>query len=229
MGLEAVELVMEIEDAFDIKLTDEEATNAITVGDLYDCILAKIGKDRIGQCCATQKVFHVLRRSMVSVIGTDRKVIKPKTLTPKIIPKKDRRLLWQKLSEDMNFSMPPLKLPQWLMGIGWFLWFAIALFGWIILLGWNKWTLVAMLICYCFMYYKFFTWITLPLVVEIPQNCRTVGGLSKEIFAKNISKIEIISESDTWHFLVDTISDQFAIDRLEIHRQTRFVEDLNFG
>ena len=39
MGLEGVELVMEVEDEFAISISDEAAQQAVTVGDLYNLVL----------------------------------------------------------------------------------------------------------------------------------------------------------------------------------------------
>ncbi len=41
-SLDAVELIMNIEDEFDIQITDEEATDIKTVGELVDFITTKI-------------------------------------------------------------------------------------------------------------------------------------------------------------------------------------------
>jgi hypothetical protein len=41
MGLDTVELVMEIEEAFDISIPDDRASKMLTVGDVYEFILEK--------------------------------------------------------------------------------------------------------------------------------------------------------------------------------------------
>lgn len=41
MGLDSVELLMRVEDEFDIEVPDAEAAEIFTVGDLYHCILRK--------------------------------------------------------------------------------------------------------------------------------------------------------------------------------------------
>ncbi len=42
MGLDTVELVMEIEDAFDISIPDDQASKMLTVGDVYEFILERL-------------------------------------------------------------------------------------------------------------------------------------------------------------------------------------------
>ncbi len=42
MGLDAVEIVMEVEEVFDIQIADEAAQRIVTVGDLFECIVEKV-------------------------------------------------------------------------------------------------------------------------------------------------------------------------------------------
>ncbi len=43
MGLDFVELIISIEDAFDIAIEDEQASKVVTVDDCYKLILSQIG------------------------------------------------------------------------------------------------------------------------------------------------------------------------------------------
>ncbi len=47
MGLDFVELIISIEDAFDIAIEDEQASKVVTVDDCYKLILNKIGKREV--------------------------------------------------------------------------------------------------------------------------------------------------------------------------------------
>ena len=42
MGLDTVELVMAVEEEFGITISDEEAQDIRTVGDMYQCVLRKV-------------------------------------------------------------------------------------------------------------------------------------------------------------------------------------------
>lgn len=42
MGLDDIELLMSVEETFDIKITDEDATECSTVGRMYQCVKKQI-------------------------------------------------------------------------------------------------------------------------------------------------------------------------------------------
>ena len=41
MGLDSVELLLRIEEEFDVEISDEEASTIVTVGDLHACLVRK--------------------------------------------------------------------------------------------------------------------------------------------------------------------------------------------
>jgi hypothetical protein len=61
MGLELVELVMDVEETFGISLPDARASEMRTVGDLYDCIVEILGREEEGDSL-TNDVFERLRK-----------------------------------------------------------------------------------------------------------------------------------------------------------------------
>ncbi len=61
----AIDLLEEVEEAFAIKIADEEAERCWTVGDLYEVICAHTPHwDEQGGSCASSAVFYRLRRSL---------------------------------------------------------------------------------------------------------------------------------------------------------------------
>ena len=76
MGLESVEVVMAAEDAFGIEITDQEAEKIYTVGDLYDCVLAKL-RETGTAAPDSQAVWMRLRGVLSDQLGIDiRKILK---------------------------------------------------------------------------------------------------------------------------------------------------------
>ncbi|HSM94959.1 MAG TPA: hypothetical protein VLT91_02870 [Rhizomicrobium sp.] len=62
--LDSVELVQDIEKAFDIQITDAEAERTLVVGDLYDLLLSKIPTNDTNKKCASAMIFYRLRRAI---------------------------------------------------------------------------------------------------------------------------------------------------------------------
>ncbi len=66
MGLEGVELVMNVEEAFGIRISDQDASEVRTVGqccDLIERILSRGGQEP----CSTGATFYRLRRALTGL------------------------------------------------------------------------------------------------------------------------------------------------------------------
>jgi hypothetical protein len=75
MGLDGVELVLAVEDAFQIHILDE-VSDVLTVGELHDLVVSKMpGQD--SKCCLTSAAFYRTRRGIVETLGVDRRTIRP--------------------------------------------------------------------------------------------------------------------------------------------------------
>ncbi len=115
MGLDTVELVMEIEEAFDISIPDDRASKMLTVGDVYEFILEKTAD-------STLKIQHMFERCCIFMIygvhvrslGLPHSEIRPKTKLERVIPLTGRRTYWQNLSSRMDLRFPRLGRPSWL-------------------------------------------------------------------------------------------------------------------
>ena len=106
MGLDTVELLVEIEDTFGITVPDEEAARVVTVGDLVATVcglLAGLPNDR----CKTQRVFYRIRRSLWQ---GDRAGLKPSTRLRSVI--KDDRA-YRELEAFSGLRFPALLVPTW--------------------------------------------------------------------------------------------------------------------
>jgi hypothetical protein len=105
MGLDIVEFVMGVEERFGIEIPDADVQNLTTPRKLVDYIMTRVkpGQDR---GCLTQREFHRLRRALVARHWATRQNLKPDTLLEGIVPRLNRRTLWQQLGEE-------LQSPRW--------------------------------------------------------------------------------------------------------------------
>ncbi len=67
MGLDNVELVMSVEDAFDIEIDDTDASGLVTVGLLHEYVVGALRKK--GESVSPDKVFDQLRAIVVDQLG----------------------------------------------------------------------------------------------------------------------------------------------------------------
>ena len=113
MGLDSVEIVMEVEDEFDITITDDEAAAIRHVGELVDCVCSKAGKcpRKPRQGCASARTFYRLRAALVAHLGLSPRDIRPATVLAGIIPRHRRRDVWNALRAD-DLALPPLHRPR---------------------------------------------------------------------------------------------------------------------
>lgn len=150
MGLDSVELLVEIEDQFEIEITNLEAEQIYTVGDCFEIILQKLKKQKIQEIsrldkCKSQKIFYKLRREVSDTQGYPFKLITPKTELEKIFRKQNRKQNWKLFSKQIDLKIPDLERPEWIeklitrtgitLGIVIFL-ISICTLNWIFLILW---------------------------------------------------------------------------------------------
>jgi hypothetical protein len=112
MGLDAVELVMAVDEKFDINITDEEASNALTVGHLKRLVLSKVAlADTAG--CLTQRAFHMIRKAAMAEFGVGRVGVRPDTPLDALVPQATRRESWMHFQSALGVAdLPELVRPS---------------------------------------------------------------------------------------------------------------------
>ena len=124
MGVDAIEIIMEVESAFGLSIKDAEAERCPTAGGLFRLVLAKLADRRPEFAIADGQqpgpnaslsdavlchVLEVIRRES----GEDRAMISGDTAIAAIIPRHSRRNAWRKLAarlRALQFHLPPLIL-----------------------------------------------------------------------------------------------------------------------
>lgn len=95
MGLDGVELVMAVEEEFDISIDDAAAGKLLTPRLLTDYVLSKVTTTTT-DVCLTQRAFNLLRKSLIRHGGWKRSEIKPKKRLSVLLPKNQRHKIIQK-------------------------------------------------------------------------------------------------------------------------------------
>jgi hypothetical protein len=136
MGLDGIEIVMKVEETFDIVIEDSEAEKIVTPGQLIELVLSKVGRTT-DVACLTQRAFHLLRASLAGQLGCERNEIRRETLLISLFPRHSRKDKIRQILRDIGVNKE-LKLirPIWLRALI----FAVMLVGGIsvaVLLTWH--------------------------------------------------------------------------------------------
>lgn len=111
MGLDALELILGWEDAFDVQLTDEEVFTIRTPKMAIDLITDKVGasSDHIG-VCPTMRSYHRIRQALQSVVGLDRQQVRLDSKLRTLLPKNQRQEIWYQLCYQVGVPFPSFGL-----------------------------------------------------------------------------------------------------------------------
>lgn len=105
VDLDSVDIVREIERAFQVEISDPEAEACLTVGDLFDLIVSKTRVVETGaDFCLSARAFWRLRAAAAQSGVTHR--VTPETSLAGIMPRAGRRAWWNKLSRTSGMKLP---------------------------------------------------------------------------------------------------------------------------
>jgi hypothetical protein len=101
MGLDIIEFVMNVEEKFSIEIPDADAQHLTTPRKLVDYLMTRVkaGADR---GCLSQREFHRLRRAVIARNWATRDSLKTDTPLEGIVPKPNRRSVWEHLGEEVQ-------------------------------------------------------------------------------------------------------------------------------
>ncbi len=227
MGLDYVELILAVEDSFQIHIADEEANTLSTIGDLHKLVIAKL-QGQNTNVCLTSAAFYRTRRGIVETLALDRRKIKPSTPLETILPLSSRRKAWQDIQVLMKLKLPDLEhsrsTQSTLLTIGIATALAPGLYARVGFLGLTV---------------LFFTGLVLSallikfspnLAVEFPNCDATVGDLAREVLAINharlVDEVGGWNNKDVWDSLCRVIVIETSVAREEITPEARILGDL---
>lgn len=109
MGFESVELVLEVEDRFQVSLPVAEWSRVRTVAELASLVVARLPKP--SEACPTARMFLIMRNTLAQECGIDRRALRPSTPLTTTFPNMNRRYRWKKLSRSEP-RIPGLELTE---------------------------------------------------------------------------------------------------------------------
>jgi acyl carrier protein len=243
MGLDGVELVMEIEEVFGIRITHDEAQNSRTVGDVYQIILKKSAGLSAATPCMTRTAFFRLRQALLPFTPPGRSPIRPRTNLDQLIPREQRPAVWKQLEQSMGHPLPLLERNQFLSR-----WAGFALFAGLVsmliafvaaivddrmtaILAFATPVLGLLFALGCIVVERLFVPSDL-----MPAGIATVGDLAKRIkwnyqVAPDVSSLDEFQakRKEAWEKLVEICCRTLSVKSEQVTPQAEFVRDLGLS
>lgn len=226
MGLGTVELVIEVEDRFGIRIPDEDAERLITAGGIAEYVFELL--PRLGQgTCRSATVFYKLRTALVQSFQIDSHRVQLNTPMNELLRGCRPHRAWKQLQESLEFQLPPLWGPGWLRVDIYGSLFAVLVCS---ALAWNTWdATAAFVVCVSLSITLLAMLIVLSnRLATIPASCRTVRGLVETVVAR-IPAEASMEPAAVWDTVREIISDQCGVPIESVTRDSRLVDDLGLG
>ena len=115
MELDAVELVIAVEEAFGIAIPDAEAAAMVTPAHLISHVQRAVGSTQDWRACISLRAFHRVRASLMRSIGVSRSEVALQTRISALFPGSRRSHLSDSFRQDSSLST----LPDLRYGKGW--------------------------------------------------------------------------------------------------------------
>jgi acyl carrier protein len=219
MGLDAVEIIMNCEDAFDIRIPDNEVEKVRTAGNLHSLVMRLLSQRQGAPACPSSQVFYRLRKALIG-IGVPRRLIRPESKVGEIVEELGEAR-WADVRATLEIPRM-LRKPAWaellVFGGVTVTVFAAKFLGGGILAGIGA-GIVAAYVLYL---------VTLPVRMNFQSNeslrqriYGLVGGRRRKLAAVNS-----VSNAEAWQILRGILAEQLGIPMEEIRRESRFIEDL---
>lgn len=235
MGLDGVELVMEVEATFSVVIDDRDAEKLLKVGDLHRYVLERLGAELPDEPgCLSAVVFNRLRRALGQALDVDRKRVRPEVAVESLVPADSRPDAWRRLGAALGLALPQLERPEWVYAV--------------VVPAWGLGTVSTVgLVVNLFLYREnqlvtsteFTTFAvagfglaiavelaTRPLERRLPRGCETVRGLVEAVLARNFAHLRAErrrwNPDDVWTTLRRLVAEQAGVDPETVHESTAF-------
>ena len=241
MGLDGLELLLDIEEVFDLKISDDEACDVVTAGDLCALVAGKL-RAKASQVCLSSAAFYALRRALMAELGVPRAAVRPSRSTASLLPAGQQRKAWERLERRLGLSLPRLEHPRWLARSIQAIAASAALTVLVVMglavartLGFASFLCCGLLVA--LLVYVFSAVGLLKLTGDwasvVPACCVTVRGTAETLLRRNYGKIaaraRAFNETEVWQIVRRMVAGKAAVPLDDVTRDARLVKDLGLG
>jgi len=233
MGLDFVELIMAIEDRFEITIEEEDFIQIRCVGHLCDYVMEKrFGREVQGS--PEEEALVRLQRGLGSVLAIDLASVRHSTPIAELIPRKSRRHCWKLLQQHLSLELPPLTThPNRMIA-------AVSLLGCVLVVAaavvlatiTGRWAQMIGLAGLAVAAVGLIGYLLATRMPTLPApEFQTVGGLAKGLVSYNYEEfsaaVPLTDENEeVWQAVCEVVADVLGVRREELSRASRFIEDL---
>jgi hypothetical protein len=108
VGLDAIEIIMGWEQAFDITITDAEAEKICTPRMAIDLITSKLEvKENIIDICPLMRTHHRVQQALQAVLSLQQSQIQPDSKLRHLLPQQQRSETWQQIRSYLGVPKLP--------------------------------------------------------------------------------------------------------------------------
>ena len=224
MGLDAVELVIEVEEHFGVTLTDAEVGGVRTVGDLQAILHQRFAGSQTATCYSLPAFLEVRRMAREAAADPTQRV-RPSTRVTDVLDASARRTLWRELGQRCNMWPLTLTRPMWMKWL--LIGLAVAAFfagNASVFIDGSYWPL-GLLGAAFFVILSHL--LTERFRVDPPRGAKTFGELAKRLAGLKAMASPPRSTEQIDDELRAIIVKQLGVDADEVIPTARFVEDLD--
>lgn len=237
MGLDAVELVMAMEETFDVTISDEDAVRTFTPKDAIQLIASKLEMSQQAPCL-TQTAFYFLRDKVVNGChALSRLQFRIDTDLREKISKNSHAWVWKTIANEGKVRLPGLERPRWLtrtieglslitaiVTILWLMWAFQMMWG---LQTGGTYASVVIGLCIAYLASTLGFYLTKPYCREIPADYGKISKLVRVLVSANLDFFKKNGKQWTYE-QIRTVMKCLVMEVLgteEYQEDWRFVED----
>lgn len=229
MGLDAVELVIDVEDHFGITIQDSEAERIRTVGDLVSLVQSRIDA-ALAAKCPTLSSFLRLRSCVRDVASNGQLRIRTGTPIVNVLNPSQRHQLWKRLEEILGSPPPSLRRPPFLrkvLVIGVLALFVIAVGS----AGAIDWAILPLTLTFAAFLSIIIHFSTVHFRVHPPDGLTTIGEMAKRIAGTAVAteRLHLRTFDAILNEIRPIVVDILGVEGSKVVADARFVEDLGIG